>query len=444
MGLIKRNEKVVFGWSMYDFANSAFATTISAVIFNKYFAGVVAGGEKGIELKFFFWNLHIPGSSFYNFTVSTAMIIVAVSSPILGAIADYSNSKKRFLQVYCYTACIFTGLLYFVKEGDYWLGAFFFIIANIGFSGGNVFYNAFLPEISDLKDMGKVSGLGWALGYIGGGGCLLLNLIMLNHPQLIGFEKGFFTIHHCFLSVGIWWIIFSIPTFLLLKENRILNENKGLQFYIKTGYKRVKKTLKEIKKFKELVKFLVAFLIYNDGIQTVIIMASIFGDQVLKMTSTELIIYFLVIQGTAFFGSIIFGYIVDIINNKKTILITLFIWCIIVIWAFFIGVFIDAKTEYWILGILAGLVLGGSQSASRSLQGSFTPAKNSAEFFGFYAIANKFASIFGPLVFGIITLLTGNLKTGILALIVFFITGMILLHFVDEKKGIMQARYKIN
>jgi len=429
---------------MYDFANSAFATTISAVIFNRYFAGVVAGGEKGIDVSVLFWKVTIPGSSFFNFTVALAMIFVAVSSPVLGAIADYSRSKKKFLKLYCYTACVFTGLLYFIKEGDYWLGALFFIIANIGFSGGNVFYNAFLSEISDKKDMGKVSGLGWALGYIGGGACLLLNLIMLNYPQILGFPEGFFTVHHCFVSVSIWWILFSIPTFLFVKETQRYDEKKNFKFYAYKGYHRVKSTFRKIKEFKELIKFLFAFLLYNDGIQTVIIMASIFGAQILKMTSSELIVYFLVIQGTAFIGSIIFGFIVDIINNKKTILITLFIWCLIVVWAYFIGLFFDAKIEFWIIGILAGLVLGGSQSASRSLQGTFTPVENSAEFFGFYAIANKFASIFGPLVFGIITLITGNLKNGILSLILFFIAGIILLYFVDEEKGIKEAQYMID
>jgi len=380
----------------------------------------------------------------YDFSNSAfAMIIVAVSSPVLGAIADYSHSKKKFLQVYCYSACGCTGLLYFIGEGDYWLGAVFFIIANIGFSGGNVFYNAFLSEIADIRDMGKVSGIGWAVGYIGGGACLLLNLIMLNYPQLIGFPKGFFTVHHCFVSVALWWALFSIPTFILVKDKKQRWNGNGVVFYIKRGYTRVKNTLKTIKKFKELVKFLLAFLIYNDGIQTVIIMASIFGDQVLKMTSVELIIYFLIIQGAAFIGSIIFGFIVDKINNKKAILISLVIWSIVVIWAFFIGATFDAKQEFWILGILAGLVLGGSQSASRSLQGTFTPPENSAEFFGFYAIADKFASIFGPLVYGIITALTGSIRTGILSIIVFFIAGMILLYFVDEEKGTQQARYVI-
>ena len=177
---VKKRE--IFGWAMYDFANSAFATTILAVIFNQYFAKVVAGGERGVNL--FGFQLH--GASFFTFSISISMAISAVLSPFLGAVADSSGTKKRFLMAFCYVAVLFTGLLYFVHEGDYWMGAVFFILANIGFAGGNVFYNAFLPEISTDQNIGRISGLGWALGYIGGGLLLAINLVMLKYPEWIG------------------------------------------------------------------------------------------------------------------------------------------------------------------------------------------------------------------------------------------------------------------
>jgi UMF1 family MFS transporter len=429
-------KREIFGWAMYDFANSAFATTILAVIFNQYFATVVAGGEKGVELL----GLRVHGASFFTFSVAISMAISAILSPFLGAVADAAASKKRFLMVFCYIAILFTGLLYFVRAGNYWRGAIFFIIANIGFAGGNVYYNAFLPEISTDQNIGRISGLGWALGYIGGGALLGINLMMLKYPERLGFPAGFFAVQDCFLSVALWWLIFSLPTFLLLRERAeksLLPSERG---YFREGYQRLKHTFRRIKTFKELTKFLVAFLIYNDGIETVIVMASIFGAEVLGMETGEIILFFLMIQGIAFFGSLIFGYLADAIGNKRTVMISLGIWSLIVLWAFRLGVLWDPKTEYWILGVLAGLVMGGSQAASRSLQGIFTPDANSAEFFAFFGVSGKFASVFGPLIYGILIAITGSVQSGILSVLLFFVVGMAILWTVNEKRGMEEKQ----
>jgi UMF1 family MFS transporter len=429
-------KREIFGWAMYDFANSAFATTILAVIFNQYFATVVAGGGRGIEL--FGFRLH--GASFFTFSVAVSMAISAVLSPFLGAVADASASKKRFLMVFCYTAILFTGLLYFVRAGNYWRGAVFFIIANIGFAGGNVYYNAFLPEISTDENIGRISGLGWALGYIGGGALLAINLIMLKYPEWLGFPTGYFAVQDCFFSVAIWWLVFSLPTFLLLRERGQKSSVSSEEGYFKEGYRRLKHTFRRIKTFRELTKFLIAFLIYNDGIETVIVMASIFGAEVLGMETGEIILFFLMIQGIAFLGSLMFGFLADAIGNKRAVMISLAIWSLIVIWAFQLGVIWDPKTEYWILGVLAGMVMGGSQAASRSLQGIFTPDANSAEFFGFFAVSGKFASVFGPLIYGILIAITGSVRSGILSVLLFFIAGMAILWTVDEKKGLQEKQ----
>jgi UMF1 family MFS transporter len=429
-------KREIFGWAMYDFANSAFATTILAVIFNQYFATVVAGGEKGVELL----GLRVHGASFFTFSVAISMAISAILSPFLGAVADAAASKKRFLMVFCYIAILFTGLLYFVRAGNYWRGAIFFIIANIGFAGGNVYYNAFLPEISTDQNIGRISGLGWALGYIGGGALLGINLMMLKYPERLGFPAGFFAVQDCFLSVALWWLIFSLPTFLLLRERAeksLLPSERG---YFREGYQRLKHTFRRIKTFKELTKFLVAFLIYNDGIETVIVMASIFGAEVLGMETGEIILFFLMIQGIAFFGSLIFGYLADAIGNKRTVMISLGIWSLIVLWAFRLGVLWDPKTEYWILGVLAALVMGGSQAASRSLQGIFTPDANSAEFFAFFGVSGKFASVFGPLIYGILIAITGSVQSGILSVLLFFVVGMAILWTVNEKRGMEEKQ----
>ncbi len=429
-------KREIFGWAMYDFANSAFATTILAVIFNQYFATVVAGGGRGIEL--FGFRLH--GASFFTFSVAVSMAISAVLSPFLGAVADASASKKRFLMIFCYTAILFTSLLYFVRAGNYWRGAVFFIIANIGFAGGNVYYNAFLPEISTDENIGRISGLGWALGYIGGGALLAINLIMLKYPEWLGFSTGYFTVQACFFSVAIWWLVFSLPTFLLLRERGQKSSVSSEEGYFREGYRRLKHTFRRIKTFRELTKFLIAFLIYNDGIETVIIMASIFGAEVLGMETGEIILFFLMIQGIAFLGSLMFGFLADAIGNKRAVMISLAIWSLIVIWAFQLGVIWDPKTEYWILGVLAGMVMGGSQAASRSLQGIFTPDANSAEFFGFFAVSGKFASVFGPLIYGILIAITGSVQSGILSVLLFFIIGMSILWTVNEKKGLQEKQ----
>jgi UMF1 family MFS transporter len=433
--VVKKRE--IFGWAMYDFANSAFATTILAVIFNHYFATVVAGGEKGVELLGF--RLH--GASLFTFSVSISMVISAILAPFLGAVADASASKKRFLMAFCFIAVLSTGLLYFVHEGNYWRGAIFFIIANIGFAGGNVYYNAFLPEISNDQNIGRISGLGWALGYIGGGALLAINLMMLQYPGVLGFREGSFTVQDCFLSVSLWWFVFSIPTFLLLKERA---QKVPLSFgksYFQEGYLRLRHTLGRIRTFRELTKFLVAYLIYNEGIETVIVMASIFGAQVIGMETGEIILFFLMVQGIAFIGSLVFGFLADAIGNKRTIILSLIIWSLIVVWAFQLGIIWDPKTEYWILGVLTGIVLGGSQAASRSLQGIFTPDPNSAEFFGFFAVSGKFASVFGPLIYGILIAITGSVQSGILSVLLFFVVGGILLLTVNEKKG-MEEKLK--
>jgi len=273
-----------------------------------------------------------------------------------------------------------------------------------------------------------------------GGTLLAINLIMLKFPEWLGFSAGYFTVEDCFLSVSLWWFIFSLPTFLLLKERAHRTHRAIGGSHWREGYQRLRHTLGRIRTFRELSKFLVGYLIYNDGIETVIIMASIFGAQVLGMAMDEIILFFLMIQGVALLGSLFFGFLADAIGNRKTIMISLGIWSFIVLWASQLGRVTDPKTEYWMLGVLAAVVLGGSQAASRSLQGLLTPEANSAEFFGFFAISGRFSSVFGPLIYGALIAVTGSVRWGILSILVFFVVGMAMLWTVNEKKGMEEKQ----
>ena len=272
--------------------------------------------------------------------------------------------------------------------------------------------------------------------------CLLLNLCMLQYPSLIGLKQPT-SITWIFPVVGVWWLLFSMPTFLWVRERAPRRKKPPDQSYYQIGKTRLMRTFREIRRFPELWKFLVAYFLFNDGIEMVIIMAAIFGDEVLHMNSAQLIIFFLMVQGVAFFGALGFGQLVDRIGNKLTLIITIVVWSVIVIWAYFIGWMFDPIKEYYLLGIMVGLVMGGSQSAARSMQALFVPVQNAAEFFSFFAISGKFAGVLGPLTFGLAIIITGSLRSGILVLLVFFLAGMGILMTVDESKGREEANVPI-
>ena len=433
--LRRDNTGEVIAWSSYDFANSAFATSILAVIFNHYYAETVSGGASGTPFSILGRTIQVPGATLFHYAVVISMFLVVITAPILGAAADYSNSKKKYLAFFCMLGCIFTGLLFFVRSGDVLSGAIFFIVANFAFAGGNVFYNGLLLNVAHPEDMGKVSGIGWGLGYLGGGLCLVLNLIMLMKPEALGFAPGSIKVHHIFPVVGIWWLLFALPLFIFVKEDGIRVVRERVNF-IKAGFGRVKGTFKEVRRYKQLVRFLFAYILFNDGIETTIITASIFGAEVVGLGATEIIVFFLVVQATAFIGSILFGYLVNVVGNKNALMISIGVWSFIILWGRFIGFTGEIVREFYLLGILTGLVLGGSQSTARSLQASFTPKDKGAEFFGFFAVCGKFAAMLGPFLYGTAVLITGSLRSGILVMLIFFIAGGAILYYVNEEEGI--------
>ena len=397
--------KNIFGWIMYDFANSSFTTIIVTVIYSVYFKNVVVNqGELGTAL--------------WGRAISISMLMVALTAPIFGAVADFSRAKKKFLFYNCYLTVIFTALLYFVKAGNIFTGMLFFIIANFGFNSGNVFYNALLPDIAPREALGKVSGWGWAFGYVGGLVSLLL-MLPLVHNKWITLT---------FPTVAAFFGIFAIPTFIMLKEIRKPSKRTN---YFRTAFIRIKESAKNIKNFKELIKFIISYLIYNDGIIIVISFAAIYGATRFDMNQKELINYFVIANITSIVGAFIFGYILDWIGAKKTITITLLIWIVVVFWAFKCS----SINEFYYVGMLAGIAIGSSQSSSRSMLALLTPKEKMAEFFGFYSVTGKIASIMGPLVYGEISRITGDQRWAILSVIGFFVVGATLLQFVNEKKG---------
>jgi UMF1 family MFS transporter len=408
---------------LYDWANSAFATTILAAVLPIFYNDVAA--------------VNLPdnvATSYWGYTQAIAMLIIALITPVLGAVADYSKSKKIFMKLFVFIGVIGTALLFFIIEGRYLLASVFFILANIGFSGGNIFYDSFLPIITKKDKIDYVSSMGYAAGYLGGGLLLLINLLMIMRPQMFGIANTTLATRIAFVTVAIWWIIFSIPAFINLPESRVGLGKFTLGPYIKQGFHRVKNTFTHVKKYKELFKFLIAFWIYNDGIGTIIRMATIYGREV-GIGQNDLIGALLLTQVVGIPFTLIFGKLGEKIGAKKGIYISLTVYLIITI----LGYNLDSALDFWILAGLVGTVQGGAQALSRSLYGALIPENKSAEFYGFYGISSKFAAITGPFVFALVGQITGSSRYGILAVASFFIIGIILLYTVDVDKGIEES-----
>ncbi len=404
-----KDKSRIFIWTLFDFANTAFSVIIVTVIYSKYFSNFVTGGQKWI------WGL----------AVSVSMVIAALFSPPLGAIADVSGNRKRFLLLLTLLSVICTAFMFFVEKGDILLGFILFVFANIGFEGGLVFYDAFLPNLTEKKNFGRVSGYGFAMGYVGALVVLLIVMVLLP-PQTS--SDYYYYIRLSFVVAAAFFLVFSLPLFLFVSEPKTGNRIKT--DVVKKGISKSFSTFKAIffqNKYPAVSRFLFAFFLYNDAIITIIAFASIFAANILKMSDAEIIYFFIIVQSTAVIGSFIFGIISDHIGPKKTITITLFIWLIVVVGAFFV----HTVFEFYIIGLLAGASIGSSQSCSRSLMALLTPKEREAEFFGFYdGLFGKSSAVVGPLFYGIISDIS-NERFAALAIGFFFLTGLIILQRVD-------------
>ncbi|MBM7600193.1 UMF1 family MFS transporter [Virgibacillus halotolerans] len=417
------HKKTRLSWVLYDFGNSAFATTIMAAVLPVFYYDVAAAGLDE--------NL---AASYWGYSQSIAVLIVAIMAPILGAISDYSAAKKKFLRFFTYMGIIASILLAFVGEGDYIFASILLIVGTIGFSGGNVFYDAFLPEIAEGEEMDKLSADGFAWGYIGGGILLAINILMILKHDWFGIPNASVASQLSFASVGVWWFIFSIPLFRNIKEEK-KTAVKREKSYVSIGFSRVATTFKALKQYKQLLIFLLAFWMYNDGISTIIKMATIYGRDI-GIDGNSLIAALLITQFVGIPCTFFFGWLAKKITAKKALLITLYAYVGIVI----LGYFMSAALHFYLLAICVGVVQGGAQSLSRSIFGRMVPDNKHAEFFGFYGISSKFAAIFGPFLFALVGQLTGSSRLGIVSLVVFFIGGIILLRFVDIDKGVRDAK----
>jgi len=406
--MIINKEKL--GYILYSFADSSFVTIIVTVLFSMYFKDIIVGEKE-------------YGTALWGRTISISMILVAVLAPIMGAIADLSHSRKTMLIISAYTTILFTAFLFFTKKNDILLAMVLFIIANTAFNLATVFYNAFLPEIVKKDELGRFSGISWGAGYLGGLTTLfiILPIISLDLESDLNFR-------YSFIVVSLFFFIFSLPAFCWLKVRK--KNIQRLNSYISIGFKRLIETAKNIRKYKELVKFLISFFIYNDGITVVISFAAIYGSTQFSMTAQEMIIYFIIAQPSSFLGAIIFGYLVDIIGPKNSISISLIIWVLVILGVYFC----KSINQFYIIGMCAGFALGSSQSTSRTMFAMLTPKEKTTEFFGFYGVAGRLASIIGPLLYGEISRITGNQQDAIISILGFFIVGYFLLHFVKESQ----------
>ncbi|MEQ1761979.1 MAG: MFS transporter [Pyrinomonadaceae bacterium] len=441
---IKPNQRrEIFGWMLYDWANSAFYTTVVAVMLGPYLIGLAESSVGKEGLIFDLGLFRVTTGGFPAFCLAISVVSMVVFLPVLGAIADYTHLKKKLMAIFCYLGVLASSLLFFVTGDSYIIGGILMIIANIGFAAANVFYNAFLVDITTEDRRDRVSSYGYGAGYIGGFLMLVGNLILVWNAEAIGITTGL-AVRLSFLIASVWWGVFAFISFKMIRNReaaKVVPENKTI---VTVGFSELWETLKELRRLRYTAIFLVAYLFYNDGIQTVILQSSVFLSQELFSSAEReansqqgfLIIIFLIAQISAFVGAIVFERIARYIGAKWTIVISLAIWCGIVIYAY---AFLATRTQAYVMAAFIGLVLGSAQALSRSLYSQMIPAGRESAFFGLYEISEKGTSWMGQLLFTIIIGATGSFRQAILGLIVFFVIGSVVLLFTDTKKAIHEA-----
>jgi UMF1 family MFS transporter len=415
---MKENKRAVWSWAFYDWANSAYSTTVMAGFFPLFF-------------KEYWADPHNPSqSTFYlGMANSIASLVVAALAPLLGSIADQGSAKKKFLTFFAFLGVIMTGGLWMVAQGNWQMAVLFYVIATIGFASGNVFYDALLPGLASEERVDAVSSLGFGLGYLGGGLLFLVNVFMYLKPEIFGIPDGATAIKLSFLSVAVWWAVFTIPLILFVPEPKNY-ENIDFNNAIRMGWVQLVQTFKEIRNMKVVGTFLLAYWFYIDGVDTIIRMAVDYGMS-LNFPGESLIIALLIVQFVAFPAALIYGWLASKIGAKTGIMVGITAYSFITL----LGYFMTEAWHFYVLAILIGLFMGGIQALSRSLYTRIIPPEKSAEFFGFYNMLGKFAAIIGPALMGTIALVTGSARLSILSILLLFILGAFFLNKVDVKEG---------
>lgn len=412
-------------WAMYDWANSAFMTTIVGSVFPIYYAQVAAATLD-------------PQTAAFRFGIATtiALSLVTLLSPILGTIADFAPVKKKFLAFFLMIGAGGTGAMFLIQRGDWALALTLLALGNVGAMGSLIFYDSLLPHIAHGDELDRVSTAGFAMGFLGGGLLLAINLAWIQSPGTFGLADTSAGVRLSFLSVAIWWLVFSIPLFRGVAEPPVRHaQGMPLGRAIGASFVELGHTFRELKRFKQAFLMLLAFLIYNDGIQTIIRMASLYATQ-LGIGSTHLIVAFLLVQFLGIPFTFLYGTLAGRIGPKPSIFLTLTIYAVIAT----LGYFMKTAAHFYMLAALVAVVQGGSQALSRSLFASMIPRFKSSEFFGFFSVFEKFAGIFGPLLFSLSIVIFGSSQAAILSVIAFFVVGGVVLAFVDVDEGRKIAR----
>ncbi|MGN7454502.1 MFS transporter [Paenibacillus pasadenensis] len=420
------DRKAIRGWIWYDWANSAFATTMLAAVMPVYYEGVAA---KGLAEG--------AAQSYWANTQSIAMLLVAVLAPLAGAAADLSRSKLRFLIAFTVLGAASSSLMALAGEGDWLLASCLLVLGIVGFSTGNTFYDALLRDGVPEEQRHAVSAKGYAYGYAGGGALLAINLVMILQWEALGFPSKTTATQVVFATVGLWWLLFSLPLFTRWKERPAAAAKAGGPTVLQAAgasFGRIAQSLRSLRRYPELLKYMAAFWLFNDGISTVIVMATIYGAGI-GIDSDDLILALLVTQFVGLPATLAFGRLVGRFGAKRMLSASLLIYLGIVI----LGYFMTTSLHFFVLATLVGLVQGGSQAAARSLYARLVPADRSGEWFGFLALSSKFTSVLGPLVFSLSATLTGSSRAAILSVAAFFVFGWLLLQRVDFRRGAEQA-----
>jgi MFS transporter, UMF1 family len=438
------DKREIFGWGMYDWANSAFSTTVGTVFLGPYVSSLArAAAEQMGSSTVSVLGIAVAPDSFLPYCVSISVGLQVFFLPILGAIADFTHLRKAMMQFFAFVGSVATMLLFFVTGEVWWLGGLLFIIANLAFGAAIVFYNAYLPDIASEDQRDRVSSYGWALGYLGGGLLLLFNLIFFFYRDVLGVSEAL-AVRINLASAGVWWFGWSFLTWSRLRPRRAARSLPPGKNYLTVGFEQLRTTFREAGNYPQTIRYLIAYLVYNDGIQTVIAVSAIFAAAPLvqgglAVDQMTLIILILMIQFVAFGGALLWGRLANWVGAKQAILISLVIWSLVVTYAYF-GLQGDNRvTEFFILGVFIALVLGGSQAISRSLFAQMIPKGKEAEFFSIYEVSERGTSWIGPLLFGLVNQLTGSLRPAIVSIIIFFVLGLVLLSRVDVRQAMLEA-----